>query len=274
MKGLSPLRISLALLTLTAFLPQSVAEMAPPARGNVPAVQIRNTVVAVQPAGDPTLDRIMADTSIHEEHRKIAVEVLSLLPAPCRARVQNFYVRYDHPKDRGLAGKDTVILTGNVPANEFRALLVHEALGHVVDLGCLVGTADGGESGFRDGQERIFRNDPSALFYAISWKNSKERKEGSKDADFVSGYARGTDAFEDMAESVTFYFFHREEFRRMAKVNPVLGAKFAWIEAYVFPGTTDHASSTYAWNARSIPWDSTILPYRWISTSTQTAAVR
>jgi hypothetical protein len=133
-----------------------------------------------------------------------------------------------------------------------------------VDLGCLQGTAHSGTSAFSDGSQPIYVDDPSVQFYSISWVSSKMRKQDSRTGDFVTGYAHDGDAFEDEAESVTFYILHREEFRRMAAANPVLAAKLRWIETFAFPHAENVALSDYHWRATTIPWDATKLPYTWI----------
>jgi hypothetical protein len=189
-----------------------------------------------------------------------------MLPPTCLDHLKNFYVRYDNPSDRGLAGKDTAIISGNVPDDEFRALLFHEVFGHVVDLGCLQGTPSTGKSEFRDGNDPIYRNDPSLSFYRISWNSAGIRKQNAKRDDFVSGYAYEADPFEDLAESVTFYALHRSEFETIASGNAALKQKFQWIQKYVFPNHSPLVSSTFAWDAEDIPWDTTKLPYRWLAT--------
>jgi hypothetical protein len=217
------------------------------------------------------LERVAKDQTIHPEHRGAIAEILSQFPTSCVNKIRNFYVRYDNPPERGLAGKDTVILSGNVTMPEFRALLVHE-MGHVTDLGCLTGTAAKGQSAFRDGGDLIFQDDPSVLFYTLSWTGPKTKHADVTADDFVSGYAHTSDAFEDVAESVTFAFFHHNEFQRMAKNNPVLEKKLLWIDTYVFPNRETFTRSSYHWTASAIPWDVTKLPYEWNGTVTAAAA--
>jgi hypothetical protein len=206
------------------------------------------------------------DSAINPLQAQILAELEGFLPASCAQKTRNIFVRYDRPERRGLAGKTTVIVSGSLPLQEFRAVLVHELLGHVNDLGCLEGTPKSGASAFRDGNEVIFNDDPSTAFYAISWTAAKQKREDSLDRDFVSGYAKA-DAFEDVAESVAFYVLHREEFRRRAEENPVLARKLAWVETYALPSAQSYALSTYVWDARNIPWDITLLPYVWMGPS-------
>jgi hypothetical protein len=200
------------------------------------------------------------------KHRQIADEVLRLMPKPCRDTLKNFYVRYDNPKQRGLAGKNTLILSGNVSNEEFRALLVHE-LGHVFDLSestaCLSGTAKSGESEFKDGNDKVYLDDPSVHFYRISWSNEKTTRAGSKPEDFVTGYA-SWDAFEDFGESMAYFVLHNDVFRERAKTNAALAAKYAWFQTYLFPNGIEVATTEHTWTGK-VPWDATKLPYVWLA---------
>ena len=261
----SPTFLLLAVLPISVsltLLGQSLAYGQNPARETQPSEPlIQNRIVAdtmTEPIALPTGKALLPT------HRKMIDEVMGMLPAACRAQVKTIVVRYDNPVQRGLGGRETMIVTGNVPDDEFRALLIHEALGHVMDLGCLQGTAVNGESEFRDGSDAVYKNDPSLSFYRISWQSPKTKREEARSEDFVSGYAYSSDVFEDLAESVTFALLHHDEFRHIAQSNAKLAAKLAWVEAYVLPHATSTVTSGYVWRARSIPWDTTRLPYRWI----------
>lgn len=250
------------LLAGSVLVPLSVAYGRNVARETVPG---SSTASIVRTAQSPSLTSLVASSpAILPGQRVIINEILRLLPAPCQDKIQSFYVRYDNPAERGLAGKDTVMVSGNVPDKEFRALLVHEIFGHIEDLGCLQGTAKAGPTAFWDGRDAIYNDDPSVQFYGISWVAANRRRSTSSDEDFVSGYAR-SDAFEDEAESAAFYFFHREEFRRMAASNPALAKKYAWLQANVFPQMPVYARSPSVWSANNIPWDVTKLPYEWVT---------
>ena len=254
------------LLSIAMLMPQSVAQSRNAARETpTSSVQPGQGIVTITRSSTSAslAEMVRSNEQIHPSQRIIISDLLGMLPTSCQDHIQNFYVRYDTPVSRGLAGKDSVIVSGNVPDKEFRALLVHEIFGHVVDLGCLQGTPAAGTSVYWDGDDPVYANDPSMTFYTISWSAAKQRRKDSKESDFVTGYASSADAFEDLAESVTFYFFHREEFRRMGRENPVLGRKFAWIQTYVFPNMAVYARSMPVWNSRNIPWDATKLPYEW-----------
>lgn len=216
--------------------------------------------------GGPRVLPVVAQPEIQERHQRIADEVLRLLPESCRDQLQNFYVRYDSPKERGLGGQRTIIVSGNVPDDEFRALLIHEAFGHLVDLGCMRGTAAAGPSNFRDGDEVIYTDDPSVAFYRISWITEDVQRGFSRPSDFVSGYAR-RDAYEDFAESVTYYVLQGETFRTRAAENTVLREKLRWLGANLFT-ERNVATGAHAWDGRTIPWDVTKLPYVWLPETT------
>ena len=197
------------------------------------------------------------DIRIH--HRKMADSILRALPAQCTSSLENFYVRYDNPDRRGLAGKSSIILDGSVPDHEFIALLIHE-FGHITDLGCMAGSNAAVPSGYKDGSEVIYTNDPSVSFYSISWKDSKNQTKDSSPEDFVSGYATW-DAFEDFAETYVYYALQNESFRVRARKNPVLAAKYRWMARNAFAGTPKIAEGQFVWEGR-IPWDTTKLSFK------------
>ncbi|MDD5469935.1 MAG: hypothetical protein PHO92_04035 [Candidatus Peribacteraceae bacterium] len=206
---------------------------------------------------------IVDQKDIELKHKQIADEVLRLMPAECTQTLRNFYVRYNNPAQRGLAGKNTLILSGNVPDAEFRALLIHE-LGHVFDLSdgtkCLGGTAASGKSRFRDGNDLIFNDDPSVDFYSISWAREKTKRADARAEDFVTGYA-ATDAFEDLAESFAYFTLQNGTFRERAKSNAALAEKYQWLSAH-FPGIEKNAVGQSQWSG-TVPWDATKLAYDW-----------
>jgi len=204
---------------------------------------------------------VVDQPDIEEHHKIIADEVLRLLPAGCTSQLKNFYVRYDKPERRGLAGKSTIILDGTLPDEEFRAVLIHEALGHVFDLGCLTGSPLAGSSIFKDGNEPIFRDDPSLSFYRISWYDSQTQRDDAKPDDFVSGYA-ASDPFEDLAESTIYYILQNEAFTQRAMTNATLAEKLKWLQAFLPVNPTSVATPGEGWDG-SVPWDATKLAYSW-----------
>lgn len=229
-----------------------------------PQVKAQVALAPVKPVKkEPTLLAVVDQPEIKMEHRKIADEVIRNMPSECQNVLKDFYVRYDSPEHRGLAGKSVMILDGTVPNDEFRALFVHE-FGHVSDLGCLDGTSDSGKSGFTDGNSPIYKDDPSVSFYQISWITSETQRSNVKQEDFVSGYA-SYDAFEDFAESFAYYVLHYETFAARAKTNSALAAKLQWLEAH-FPTLKGIATGKSSW-AGKVPWDITKLPYVWHPTT-------
>jgi len=230
-------------------VPERAAPVAAPVPAPVPVPAPKRIFLAVVDQPD-----------IQERHKIIADEVLRLLPVHCQKQLQNFYVRYEKPERRGLAGKSTIILDGTLPDDEFRAVLIHEALGHVFDLGCLAGSPTSGASVFKDGNETIFRDDPSLAFYRISWTNSTTRRNGMTDTDFVSGYA-SSDPFEDLAESAIYYLLHHQTFTERARQNSVLAMKLKWLQTFL-PVQPVHSVTADTWNGQ-LPWDATKLAYTW-----------
>ena len=223
------------------------------------------TKVAPSPR-PPTFLGIVDQPDIRLEHKVIADEVLRMIPNACRSTLKNFYVRYDNPKQRGLAGKSSVVVSGNLSAMEFRGVLVHELLGHVVDLGCIVGHSESGESGFKDGKEPMYADDPSVAFYKISWLTEHVQSGDANAQDFVTGYA-SWDSYEDLAESVTYYLLQESAFRERAQTNSALQRKLTWLETNLFTKQKRIAIGSHTWTGE-VPWDATKLPYTWLGNQT------
>lgn len=216
------------------------------------------TIVA---KGSTALLPVVVQEDIKARHQILADGTLRALPSFCRDHLENFYVNYDKKAaNRGLGGESTIIVIGTVPDSEFRALVIHEC-GHVTDLGGLRGTPNASASIFHDGSTPIYQNDPSVAFYQISWLTTEILQPNSKDTDFVSGYA-ASDPFEDFAESFAFYALQKKEFARLAQKNPVLKAKFDFMENVVFEGKTEIAQGKFV-KGKRVPWDVTKLPYVW-----------
>ncbi len=208
-----------------------------------------------------SLLRVVRQEDIRLKHQLIADQVLRSLPSQCRDSLQNFYVNYDrNAANRGLGGESTIIIMGSVPDDEFRALLIHEC-GHVTDLGGLRGTPNGGTTNFFDGATPIVANDPSVAFYALSWLSPTEHQPGTKNTDFVSGYA-ASDPFEDFAETFAYYTLQKDAFQKLAAKNPILKAKYDFMEKVVFAGNAPIAKGQYV-PGKKVPWDVTKLPYVW-----------
>ncbi len=227
-----------------SLLPTAVA--AAPALQFAAPVPLRPVLAAAitQPT-DALAALVKPDITVH--HQELARAVLSAAPVGCQSRLQNFYVIYDNPGHRGVAGRGTAAINGALDDRGFIKQLVHEVFGHVCDLTYLDGSPAAGPSGFRDGAEVIYADDPSVKLYRFSWDAERTRRTDSRDEDFVSAYAR-TDAFEDAAETITYYFLNEDAFRARAAENPVLAAKLQWVESH-FPKTQAIATGG-SWNGR------------------------
>ena len=223
------------------------------------------TTTATPQIRPQTFPSVIDQPDILLKHKIIATEVFDLLPTQCQGTLKHFYVRYEKPERRGLAGKSTVIVDGTLPDNEFRAVLVHEMLGHLFELGCLTGTQQVGASSFKDGSDPVYLDDPSLAFYRISWTDGKTRRPEGKAEDFVSGYAM-TDPFEDLAESMAYYVLNRDSFIERARTNEAIATKFKWMVTFLpLPSVTVNRATLWS---GSIPWDATKLPYAWRGTTT------
>lgn len=227
-------------------------------------VTLSVTRAKVVPPARPAAENLLPvvnQKDIQSRHRILADRVLRALPHYCRDHLQSFYVTYDkNASNRGLGGESTMIVIGTVPDREFMALIIHEC-GHVTDLGGLKGTEKSGFSGFYDGNIPIFQNDASVAFYQISWLTPNTYQPNSKDSDFVSGYA-ASDPFEDFAESFAYFALQKDAFQKIAAKNPVLQAKYNFMEQIVFAGTPMIAQGQHVPTSK-VPWDITKLPYIW-----------
>lgn len=210
----------------------------------------------------PELLAVVDQPDIVMNQKLIANEILTtILPANCRDTLKNFYVKYEKQKSRGLAGKNVMILDGTVSDSEFRALFIHES-GHNIDLGCLQGNKDSGASGFMDGNDQIYNNDPSLGYYRISWITGNVQRSDSHPEDFASGYA-SYNAFEDFAESFAYFILQNDEFKLRTQTNTPMAKKYAFIRDTIFGGTVPHfAMGQSVWSGKA-PWDITKLPYLW-----------
>lgn len=195
-----------------------------------------------------------ADITLH--HRELADATLRALPSGCRDNLRNFFVQYKDVKNRGLGGKTTIIIAGNVPDTEFVGLLTHECA-HVIHSN-LMGTSAGKKTTFVDGKDVFMSDSPIVGFFGISWNEENVLRAGATDNDFVSGYA-DSDAFEDFAETFAMYILHRDAFEVRAKTNPSIAAKLTWMKQNLPTSDDLLGNSTYKWE-KNVPWDVTKLP--------------
>jgi hypothetical protein len=108
---------------------------------------------------------------------------------------------------------------------EFLQVLAHE-MGHVVDLGSIVGSSRQIDRDYTEfGKAKFAVDDRSLAFYAISWSNEDTLRQNMTSLDFVSGYGM-TNPFEDFAECHNMYQYHREVFAYLASTSTVLQRKY------------------------------------------------
>lgn len=230
-------------------------------KGTQRAVQA-SVITVPTPEPQERILPVFDQPDILPKHQRIAHEALTSLPERCWSTLENFYVRYDNPKSRGLAGATVMILDGGVPDDEFYALFMHE-IGHVFDLNqnpeCLGGTIASGISEFKDGDTPMYNNDPSLEFYRISWQNEETMKPGVSAADFVSGYA-STNVFEDFAESHTLFVTNNDAFRALALTNTALALKYNFFVNHLYPNGIAVTKSKHI-NGKERPWDTTKLAF-------------
>lgn len=208
--------------------------------------------------------KIRFQSTSESHYTELFKKTFGIMPQNRVKTLQNVVLKDDSEDPyRGLGGSRTIIINTNKidSDTEFSAVLVHEMC-HIMDLGGLTGSIQSEESDFKDGSNPIYIDDPSVIFYSISWKNNSDKADYINEKDFVSGYAK-SDPFEDMAESCTYYVLHNKNFRNQAEGNTVLAQKYQWLKQYVFNGKeydTGNVSFLASINARS-PWDITLLSY-------------
>ncbi len=270
MRGRTPLLLSVVTMLLLglsqAWLAGSVAE--PKGSASLPTVEeghwAPSLVGSVLPVGAP-LPAALDHDDIPDAYQSLWNDTLQSLPAACRGALEDVYVQFDRPHQRGLASGRAIILYAGFdladPAerDEARALFVHE-FGHITDLGCIQGRSPE-PSGFVDGIQPVPADDPSVGFYSISWESSTKRRSDSRAADFVSGYA-ASDPFEDFAEAYAYFALQEPAFAARAAENPVMAQKYAWMKANVFVDGAPNALGLSTWKG-IVPWDVTLLPYAW-----------
>lgn len=215
---------------------------------------------------------VVRDPSISTEHQQLANRMLrTLIPSRCIADLKHFYMFTEDLGSRGFAGPHTIMVDATLEEEELIAILIHETA-HFLDLsGCTRGNPDSGVSAFKDEDVLMYNDDPSVLFYQLSWATENIQKRGMSSANFVTGYAKHN-AFEDLAESVTYYVLRQKDFRTRAAKNAVLAQKLAWIETYIFPGGVDLAEQEGSAFNGKIPWDATKLAYTWKGKGERVAA--
>lgn len=201
---------------------------------NYYASALDNLPITFHPGGDYRADSSPTPAAARR-CKSILYRTLSALPARDTGKVKELTLYYTQDGRRGLGGGGSIIIRClNVTDLELASVLTHE-VGHVTDEAVLTGSRSAGFSGFRDFEKLVAADDPSALFYKISWVSESKKKSVTSKLDFVSIYA-ATDPFEDFAETYTYYRWHGAEFRALAKSNTVLNEKYEFMKLSVFSG--------------------------------------
>jgi len=131
---------------------------------------------------------------------------------------------------RWYATRDTVVLNvSNLEdPSEFSQLSTHE-FGHIFDLWFLQWNTKQKNSNFTEFKKSVFaNNDPSLLYYAISWKWESIRKAEAKQKQFCSSYGM-SNPFEDFAECYNLYINHNAMFKNIAIKDQNLTKKYNFI---------------------------------------------
>ncbi len=268
----TPFLLSVATMLLLgvsqSWLASSVAERASAASGAKAletvahgAPSLVGSVLEKGPAITPALDH----DDIPDAYQALWNEALQSLPAECRGSLQDVYVQFNRPQQRGLASDRSIILyagfdlTDAQQRDEARALFIHE-FGHITDLGCLIGHSLEA-SGFMDGSKVVPSDDPSLAFYQLSWIDDRTRRRDSRAEDFVTGYA-AYDPFEDFAETYAYFALQEPAFAARAATNTVLAKKYEFMKTVVFANGAPNALGLSVAD-NTIPWDATLLPYAW-----------
>ncbi|PIQ78035.1 hypothetical protein COV82_01940, partial [Candidatus Peregrinibacteria bacterium CG11_big_fil_rev_8_21_14_0_20_46_8] len=187
---------------------------------------------------------------------------LQKLPQNHVQGLQTLTLFYTHDGRRGLGGNGGIVLRClNISDAELTGVLVHE-MGHIVDEQFLQGSNNRALTNFFDFGRPILADDPSYMFYNISWENNTEKRLNTVAADFVSGYA-ASDPFEDFAESYAYYILHGEEFRTLTASNSSLKRKYEVLKSYVFQGAEfgNFMPSERSLNKVTREYDVTVMPY-------------
>lgn len=147
---------------------------------------------------------------------------------------------------------------------EFFEVMVHE-IGHIIDLGILQGSLREKDSLFTEFGTIVFAvDDPSLVYYKLSWTSEKTRISGSVGQDFCSGYGM-TNPFEDFAECLNLYLNHHALFLYRSSYSTVLAAKYDFMYElfggqYLFANESDIdfiSDKPSFWR----PWDTTRMYY-------------
>ncbi len=142
---------------------------------------------------------------------------------------------------------------------EYLWLITHE-LWHVVDLWIIQWYSAEKDLDYTEFGKRVFAiDDPSLMYYSLSWDSESVRKSGAKKEDFCSGYGM-TDPFEDFAECHNVYLNHNDIFKSWARTNEIMKQKYNFFAnlyggKYLFWSNSDMVK--FENNPSWRPWDTT-----------------
>lgn len=186
-------------------------------------------------------------------------QTLAVLPENHVEALEKLILIFDEEAKRGQAGGTLMKLRcADVTTEELAAVLIHE-MGHIVDIGMLVGT-NTGLYDFVDGERPVWSDDLSATFYEISWVSNDEWAEDTAKLSFVSRYA-DSDPFEDFAESYVYYVLQGDAFRTLSDSNEDIAAKYEFMRDYVFEGIEYSEIGQHEVLLFERPYDVTLLNY-------------
>lgn len=145
-------------------------------------------------------------------------------------------------------------------SEEFYEVLVHE-LGHILDLGTLVGKATQLSPLYTEFNDPAFAlDDPSLTYYQLSRASETRKHSESSTADFCTSYG-AKNPFEDFAECYNLYVNHYSYFQKISTESSVLNQKFQFIANYVqLKPSPKRKLHEYTNEAYHRFWDSTRLP--------------
>ena len=142
---------------------------------------------------------------------------------------------------------------------EYFWLISHE-LWHIVDLWVIKWYSSEKDLKYTEFWNNVFAvDDPSLLYYSLSWSSETVRKPEATKEDFCSGYGM-TDPFEDFAECHNMYLNHNDIFKSWAKKNEIMKQKYNFFAnlywwKFMFNSISDLSkfNSDNSWR----PWDTT-----------------
>lgn len=194
--------------------------------------------------------------------QSLVYQSLIRLPQTHRSQLKELTLFYTTDGRRGLGGNGSIILRcRNVTDSELISVFMHE-IGHLVDASLFKGNSQSDNSSFYDFDVAVKIDDPSLLFYEISWESDTAKKQEATELDFVSLYA-ATDPFEDFAETYTYYRLHGPEFRKLTASSRALQEKYEFMKTFVFEGQEFGAleASEEKINILHRFYDVTVLPF-------------